>query len=263
MEPADGVQGKRYHVQAVERAGHVLQVLADASQPLNLTSIAAGAKLSPATALRMLHTLQDLDLVQTIEGGNRYLLGFGILRMGQSLRRQLDVVRVAERFLIAVRDESGENGGLDIRDGDYWVPVASMQSHSRISLVSHIGQRLQLYTGASGKVLLSGLTDAEINDYLRRTPLIALSPTTPTTPGAVWEQIRGVRTHGYTVSLNERGEGGAAVAAPVFDHTGHVVASLKIGAVVTRFTDEHVQGLSSLVKRIAQEFSQAMGYNQM
>jgi DNA-binding IclR family transcriptional regulator len=260
---ADELPAKRYHVQAVDRAGQVLLTLAAANQPMNLTEIAQAVHLSPATVLRMLRTLQELDLVQSIEEGNRYLLGFGILRMAQALVRQLDIVRVAERFLVAMRDESGENSGLDFRDGDFWVSVASIPARQRISVTSHIGDRRQLYTGASGKVLLSGFADTDIEAYVRRTPLLPLSPTTLITAEALWEQIHQVRALGYAVSLNERGEGGASVSAPVFDHTGKVAAAIKISGVVTRFTEDRVQIFIPIVKRVASELSHALGYNQM
>jgi DNA-binding IclR family transcriptional regulator len=75
--------------------------------------------------------------------------------------------------------------------------------------------------------------------------------------------VQRVRSEGYAVSLNERGEGGAAVSAPVFDHTGQVAAAIKISAVVTRFTEDRVQTFIPIAKRMASELSRSLGYNQL
>jgi DNA-binding IclR family transcriptional regulator len=254
---------ERYGIRAVERAVRVLGVIADSPEPQSLTAIAAAADLGPSTTLRLLRTLQGLDMVQTVKGGERYLLGFRVLRFSQALLKQLDIVTLATPFVVALRNECDENAGLDMRDGDYWVPVVRLEAKHRLQIVSHVGQRFPLYTGASGKVLLSGMPDGDIDDYLRRTPLVALSDTTPTTSQAVWAQVRRVRTEGYTVSLNERGEGGAAISAPVFNHHRQVVAALKLGGAVTRFTPDRLEKNIPMVCQTARELSQRLGCGQV
>src|SRR5438132_600212 len=80
---------ERYAIRALERGIRVLDVIADSPEPMTLTAVAAGVGLTPSTTLRLLRTLQSLDMVQTNKGDDRYLLGFRILRHSQALLKQL------------------------------------------------------------------------------------------------------------------------------------------------------------------------------
>ncbi len=252
----------RYNVRVVDRAARVLTVLAEAEGPQTLSAIAAAASLSVATTLRLLRTLRGQDLVQTHGASDRYLLGFRVLQLSQALLRQLDIAAVARPFITAVRDECDETAGIVVRTGDYWIHLVEVEAAQSLRHVNNLGQRLPLYAGSSGKVLLAAMTDAEIEEYLGRTTLVRFSDTTPTDPQRLREQIALMRAQGYAESNNECGEGGAAVAAPVYGYDGRVVAALKISGPSSRFTAESMARYIAAVRRASRQLSQALGHHQ-
>jgi DNA-binding IclR family transcriptional regulator len=256
-----GEPTERQSIRAVDRAVRVLTVLADAERPQTLTVIAAAAGLSPATTLRLLRTLQAHDLVQT--QADRYLLGFRILQLSQALMRQLDIVEIARPFITAVRDECDETAGIGVRTGDYWVHVVEVEAAQAIRRVSNLSERLPLYAGSTGKVFLAAMPDDELEDYLRRTRLTRLSETTPTDPQLLRQQIEQARVHGYATSHNERGEGGAGVAAPIRAHNGQVIAALTISGPASRFSGERLSSYIDAVLRASRQLSAALGYNRV
>lgn len=251
---------KHQSIRAVDRAIRILSVLAANDAPQTLTEIARASDLNPASALRMLRTLHAQNLVQVTPAGDRYLLGFRILEFSQALLRQLDIVALARPIIRAVRDEWDETTGIGMRTGDFWVHVVEVESALAIRRVSNLSERLPLYAGSTGKVFLAAMTDKEFEHYLERTPLIPLSPTTPADPGALRDEIALVRERGYAVSRNERGEGAAGIAAPIYGHDDQVIAALTISGPVTRFSGERFEACIATVVRASTQLSEALGY---
>jgi DNA-binding IclR family transcriptional regulator len=232
------VKSDAYGVRAVERAADVLGALAQADQPQTLSGIAARAQLSVPTTFRLLRTLQDRGLVMPHADSGKYTLGFRLLELAHALTRQLDIVAIAQPFLAAVRDQVNETTGLIVRTGDHWAHAAHAEALHPVRRVMEIGETAPLYAGCAGKVFLAAASDAEIDEYLGRTPLVPLSPTTPTDPDVLREQIATVRGQGFAESINERGAGGVGIAAPIRAHDGRVVAALEISGPAERFTAE-------------------------
>lgn len=253
--------GKHQSIRAVDRAIRILAVLAEHDDPQTLAAIARASDLNPASALRMLRTLHAQHLVQLTADGDRYLLGFRILEFSQALLRQLDIVSLARPIITAVRDEWEETTGIGMRTGDFWVHVVEVESALAIRRVSSLSERLPLYAGSTGKVFLAAMGSDELEDYLRRTALVPLSATTPTNPQALRDEVFAVREQGYAVSRNERGEGAAGIAAPIYSHSGRVVAALTISGPVTRFSGERFETCIDTVVRAATQLSKALGYH--
>ncbi len=249
-----------YSVRAVERAADVLDALAQSDRPQTLSSIAERAKLSLPTTFRLVRTLQQQGLVMPATEDGRFVLGFRVLELANALMRQLDIVGIARPLLNAIRDEVNETVSLAVRSGDYHVHAAQAEAAHPLRRVLDIGERVPLYAGCSGKLFLAAAADAEIEHYLTRTELLPLSDTTPTDPELLREQIALVRSRGFAESVNERGFGGAGIAAPVRAHDGRVVAALEIAGPITRFTPYAREQWIAFAMSNAAELSRSLGF---
>jgi DNA-binding IclR family transcriptional regulator len=227
-----------YGVRAVDRAVSVLGALAGVDQPQTLSAIAAHAGLSVPTTFRLVRTLQDNGLVMPHSDSGKYTLGFRLLELAHALTRQLDIVAISRPYLVAVRDQVNETTGLIVRTGDHWAHAAHAEALQPVRRVMEIGETAPLYAGSAGKVFLAAASDEDVEEYLARTRLVPLSPTTPTSPHLLREQIVAVRDLGFAESINERGMGGVGIAAPVRAHDGSVVAALEISGPVDRYSTE-------------------------
>jgi DNA-binding IclR family transcriptional regulator len=249
-----------YSVRAVDRAATVLGALAEADQPQTLSAIAAHAGLSVPTTFRLVRTLQDNGLVMPHSDSGKYTLGFRLLELAHALTRQLDIVSISRPFLVAVRDQVNETTGLIVRTGDHWAHAAHAEALQPVRRVMEIGETAPLYAGCAGKVFLAAASDAEVEDYLARTRLVPLSPTTPTSPDLLREQIVAVREQGFAESINERGAGGVGIAAPVCIHDGRVVAALEISGPADRFSAESRATWIEAAISAANRISTLMGF---
>lgn len=90
------------------------------------------------------------------------------------------------------------------------------------------------YCTAFGKVLLSTLSEEDLNAYLRETKLLSLTPATISKPATLKKELQHVRKQGFARTVDEYCEGISAVAVPIRDPWGAVVASIGASAPTLR-----------------------------
>ena len=250
-----------YGIRAVDRAVTVLGAIAAADRPRTLTEIAGDAGLSVPTTFRFLRSLQASGLVMAQPGSDgRYTLGVRILDLAQALMRQLDIVAIARPFLVAARDRVNETICLAVRNGDAWVALDIAEPTQPVRQVISRGDGSPLYASGTGKVLLAGESDDEIEAYIARTRLVPFSDATVTDPDVLRAELREIRARGYCTTLNERGTGGAAACAPVRAYDGRVIAVVNIAPPASRFDDALREACIDAAITAARGISDALHY---
>jgi DNA-binding IclR family transcriptional regulator len=116
-----------------------------------------------------------------------------------------------------------------------------------------------VHATASGKVLLAHAGEAIVMAVLAGR-LERLTPETITDVDVLRAELELVRTRGYATVWAELEPDLAAVAAPVRDHRGEVVAAIAIGGPVSRCARAQLGALATHVIEAAQELSRKMGH---
>ena len=92
-----------------------------------------------------------------------------------------------------------------------------------------------------GRVLLAGLTDPELKEYLKRVALAPLTERTVSSRTALKHEIDSVRWDGYCIVDQELEKGLRSLAAPVHDQSGSVVAAINISTQAVRYSAAQVR----------------------
>lgn len=196
-----------------------------------MTQISEKVNLYKSTVHRILAALEAKGFVRQEPVTGRYHLGVKALELASIYLTSGDVPAVAYPEMLALRDRAQETVSLYIRDGGERVRVQRAEGHLTVRRVVGLGERLPLYLGASGKVLLAWLSPAEL--------LALLDQIAP--PGfdrpVLEASLAQARERGWAMSIEEREEGAASVAAPVFDRSGRCVAALAISGPVSRIAE--------------------------
>jgi IclR family KDG regulon transcriptional repressor len=248
-----------YSIRVVERAVLVLDALSETEHQQTLSEVAARTGLSIPTTFRLLRTLQDRGLVISHGPDPRYSLGSRILHYAEALQNQLDIVKIAEPYLAAARDEVDETVCLAVRNGDYYARVARTWGSKPLRVVTPTGEVVPLYAGAKGKVLLAAASDDEIEAYLARTDLIPFGPNTVIDPVQIRHDLREIRQSGFSETHDERGRGGVGIAAPVRDRDGRVVAAFGIAGPLSHITPTVRETWIHVAVSFANRISEALG----
>ena len=249
-----------YSIEVLRRSIDVLNVFDHARPTLPLKDIVALTGLPKTTVFRVLSTLIEIDMCAHEPSTGNYSLGFGLLRLADVRRRQTGVHEVVLPVMRELRNAVGETVVLSVRAGDARVHIDLVESLQEVRRTVVIGVPAPLYVGASAKVLLAGLADADIEAYLARTPLKAFQNSTITSSDTVWSEVRLIRKRGFAESKGELISGGGSLAAPIRDYSGSTVAAIDILTPESRYSAEHREFCIGKLLAATQKASAQLGF---
>jgi DNA-binding IclR family transcriptional regulator len=123
-----------------------------------------------------------------------------------------------------------------------------------------IGQLTPLYCTSSGKVLLAHLEPGHRTQLLDAAGMSALTPHTVTAPDRLNLELARVREAGYAIAVEEYELGLNAVAAPVHDRSGRVIAAVSVSGPSYRLDGPRVKQLIDPLLAGTAEISRRMGF---
>ncbi|RAP74436.1 IclR family transcriptional regulator [Paenibacillus montanisoli] len=219
-------------VRAVERALDILLCFTKKKE-WAMTELADSVGLHKSTVHRMLATLEERGFIVRDAASDRYKLGLRIWELSANMSGADDPAVIGLPEMERLRDMLGETVSLYLRDGNERIRIQAVQSIQAIRRVAPIGVRLPLYVGASSKVLIA------FEEAAKREELLQDASWPPSFDRQQFqEQMAEWQRLGYAMSVEEREQGAAAVAAPVFSRTGKLVAALSVSGPANRLTPE-------------------------
>jgi IclR family transcriptional regulator, acetate operon repressor len=244
-------------VQSVDRAVLVLEILAREGEA-GVTDIAAELGVHKSTAFRLVGALENRDLVTQDTDRGKYRLGVGILRLAGATAARLDLVQEGRPVCERLAQEVAETINLAVLADRAALYVDQVAGPSAVQTRNWVGQRLALHATSNGKVLLAYLTPAERQDCLSA-PLERYTEHTLADRRRLEAELSDVRLRGYATTVDELEIGLTAVAAPVYNMDGAVVAALSASGPGFRLTQQRIPQVADSVRRAADEISQRLG----
>jgi DNA-binding IclR family transcriptional regulator len=216
-------------IAAVERAVAVLGVLADSPEDLGTNEISRRTGINASTVSRLLATLAQDELVHRVPASGRYRLGVRLVQLGNAALARVDLREVVRPHLLALMEATGETSTLSVPGGNTAVTVDFVQSPSTVRSVAEIGRPSVTHATATGKVYLAytGVVPAG--------PLRAYTPHTITDPERLAAEVDDVKVRGWAQARGEREAQLHAVAVPILDARGELVAVLGVQGPAGRF----------------------------
>jgi IclR family transcriptional regulator, KDG regulon repressor len=238
-------------IQVIERAADILAQFTLEDPVLGITEISRRTLLNKGTVYRILLTLESLGYVRRDSVANRYRLGFELFRLGSLVQAGMDFRREAMPVMRKLYEACGETVNLNVVHEKQRVCIECIESSKEVRIFARVGMAAPLTRGASGKVLLAFLPEAQIKaitqDLLKSESEV------------LFRNLKTIREQSYAVSKNERVQGALSISAPIFSHSGGVIAGLTVSGPVERFSEAAIEKNISLVARAAREISNKMG----
>lgn len=214
----------------------------------------------PKTSIhRMVGSLEGMDFLQKGEDG-KYSLGLLFLQFGQLVAERLDIRQIALPAMTKLRDQVEEAVNLIIRDGKEAIYIEKLDTNHPVRLYTKIGRRSPLYAGACSRIILSYIEEKERERYLQETELIPVGHGTITDKDRLRQELELAREKGYTISYSELENDTVSIAAPIFDHTGRLVAGISIAGPQVRFEKERIPDLIGHLLKTSEEISRELGW---
>jgi DNA-binding IclR family transcriptional regulator len=245
-------------VQSVDRAAAILEILARDGEA-GVTEVARELGVHKSTASRLLAALDRRELVAQDAARGKFRLGAGLLRLAGAARRGLDLTQESRPVCRALAQEVGETVNLAILSGRDALYLDQVAGPAALSPHNWAGQRIPLHATSDGKVLLAYLPEAELAECLAP-PLARFTDRTITAATDFARLLAEVRRRGYATAADELEAGLTAVAAPVRDAEGTVIASISASGPSFRIPAGRIPVLAGAVRRAAAEVSRRLGW---
>ena len=250
----------QYNVRAVERALQILECFDDEHPERGISEIAQAVDLHKATAYRIVTTLVNYGYLEWAAEGQKYRLGLELTNLGFKVIRRMDLRHEALPYMKELVQEWDETCDLSIFDQGRVFYIEVLRGNHALTISAAVGQRLPVHCTASGKLFLAFLPEAELNAILNL-PMDAYTDNTVTSRDELFDQLEKIRNQGYAVDYEEYELGICAVAAPIFNRRGNVIAAIGGPSPTSRMTPERIMEIAEAYKKAAQAISRRMGYN--
>lgn len=246
-------------VQSVDRAITVLEILARRGSA-GVSEVALDIGVHKSTAFRLLSALENRGLVQQASDRGKYQLGFGILRLASAIPGGLDVVRQARPTLEELAAEFGETVNLAVIRSHFAVNLAQVRGPAAVSAQNWIGALTPLHATSSGKILLAHHDRSGQQSLLDEAGLTRYTEHTITSRERFQQQLDVARSQGYARTLEEYEIGLNAIAAPVRDQGGQVIAAVSVSGPAFRLDEQRMDTIRADLIAASAHISSQLGY---
>lgn len=248
-----------YRIQAIERAVAILGAFTGDDADLRVSDIAQRVGLHKSTAHRFLVNLEAAGMVEKVARTGRYRLGLRLFELGSLVMQRMNLWDEALPFLEDLVRSTGETGHMAVLEAGEAVYVERVEARRALRVPSAIGRGYPAHATNLGKVLLAFLSADEVARIVSEKGLEGFTDHTITDAGRLAEDLAIIRERGFSVDNEEYDEGLRCIGAPIWDHTGTVVAALGIGGPVTRVTPDRIDELAAVVMDAARGLSRRLG----
>jgi DNA-binding IclR family transcriptional regulator len=252
-----------YTVPAIDRAVRLLEILSVSPQGRSLAQLAEELRVPKSTLFRILHTLQEHAVVVEDRERKIFSLGMKLLEWGHSALSRIDLKTIAHPQLQKLAHQTRESFYLAILDQDDVIIIDHVDTPEVWKMVTRLGHRSPIHCTATGLILVAGLDDGEMEGIIQRKGLRKFTESTITTTVRFKRRIAQIRKDGFSVVDGEYKEDLCAIAVPIRDHNGSVVASLMTAIPSERYKNNkrNANHLVDVLTDSGEFISRQLGYH--
>lgn len=233
------VTAESNYIAALARGLTVMRSFAGQRSQLTMAEIAKLVGLPRATVRRCLITLSSLGYIETT--GKYYRLTPQVLTLSQAYFSSNPLPRVAQTYIEQVSEAVGESCSVSVLSGDEVIYVARSSRKRAASVHRDIGQNLPAYCTSMGRVLLANLDQAQLDTYFKRITLKKFTHETVVDEATLRGILDQVRRREFCLIDGELEHNLRAIAVPLRDATGKVIAAVHISTEASRSSKEKIR----------------------
>jgi DNA-binding IclR family transcriptional regulator len=249
-----------FMVRALAKGLSILSLFDAENREWTLDEIAERTGLPRMTAYRMIRTMESASYVVRDSVTNRYHLGPALLASTYLSEGYAELAAIVRPYILELTEKTGEATTLAIEVDGVAVSVDMVDTPRPLRREVAVGRIIGDTASANGKVFAAFKAGAE-REAILASAHPQLTPNTITDPAALAEELDKVARSGVAFDMEERNIGTCAVAAPVRDQLGTVVAAISIIVPTGRFGPEEKENYAEALKASAATLSAFLGYS--
>ncbi len=234
----------------------VLEEVARGGVPVTPTEVNSELELPKPTIHRLFATLEEEGFVQRDMDGRTYSPGPRMRRLAASTMSSLRIRTARQAILRRLSLEIGETCNIALPDRDAMLYLERVETEWPLRIQLPQGTRVPFHCTASGKMYLSSLAPNHLERYLNATTLDARTVNTITDRASLLAELDEISRTGFSTDRAEFMEDMIAVAVPIYESNGRLMATLSFHAPTMRFNIERAHDHLDALRAAASELSQ-------
>ncbi len=250
--------------QSVIKALKLLTLFIEERHELSLQDIYKMTRIPKATAYRLLSSLEEEGFLRKIKNSEhdiRYRLGLRLLELGNLVKEDLELRKVAFNHMKALCKEINEVVHLSICEDEEAIYIEKVESNQTIRLYTRVGKRLPLYVGSGPKLLLAYLPGHRQKEIISGMEFEGFTPNTITNEKQLYEELEKIQKQGFAISYGEQDIDTVGLSFPLRDYSGIVVGALGVTGPSMRFSDDRKVDILEKTKKAAEVISRDLGFS--
>jgi DNA-binding IclR family transcriptional regulator len=243
-----------YQAPTVKKAFQILDLVARRDRHLTISDLSRELGISKSTVHGIVQALEGIGAVARDDKTKRYTLGMTLFELAHTVYARIDLKDVARPFLEDLMRSTRQSVFLGIRSGDRVSIIDIVESTQNLKITAHIGARLPLLVGATGKVFVASLADDEAVQLIRTVRLRQDTERSITDPDRYMEEVRRTRDTGYALDDEEYLQGVRAIAVPIHVQ-GRQMSAIWVVGFTQSMKDEKMLEIAMETKRAAETIS--------
>jgi IclR family acetate operon transcriptional repressor len=228
--------------------------------PIGVSELADVLGLDRSIVHRLLTTLQAMGYA-TQDDNRKYMAGKQIRLVGAQAIARLDLRSIARPYMQAlIEQDEGASHLAKLMDGRV-IYIERVQHPALTITTTGVGGEAPAHCTVAGKVLWAYAPYTQLSDALAGMRFQPFTPHTITEKDTFQRHLAEVREHGFATEMEEHRLGLIGIGAPVFDHTGSVIAAMCTGILASRTTEDTLTTTRQMVTQAARSISEELGYS--
>src|SRR5690606_3669110 len=157
-------------------------------------------------------------------------------------------------------EQVGETCNLTIANGNTVLCLDRVETSWPLKITITAGTTVPIHSSASGKLFMAHMPRRSRERLVRQLPLVGNTPQTITHPARLFEESDHIRERGYSTECEEYLPGIVAMAVPVNDADGRIVAAVSVHAPMSRLPLDEAVALLPDLQSAAEAMSQTFEY---
>ena len=224
-------------VRTIDRFVDVLDCFSKDRPAWSLSELSARLDLPKSTLHRFLVGLERHGLLRRGQEDGKWRLGHRLFIWGSLAAESSGVRHVALPVLRNLAETTGETVLLTEYHDHEVICIDKIETSHSVRIALDVGARRAPHAGASSKVLMAYLPEAEIAAIIHEKGLPRYCEQTITDPAELARELDRIRQCGYALSFEETDRGAWGIATPIRSWDGEVVAALGVAGPTVRFSD--------------------------
>lgn len=223
---------------SIMRALTILEEVALLGHPVTPTELNKELKLPKPTIHRLCATLEGAGFLKRALDGRRYTVGPRLRLMALSFLHTEEQQVLMRAVLERISKKIGETANISVPDQNRMQYIDRVETRWPLRVQFPVGSHVPLHCTSAGKMYLSSMRPAARARLLQHLTLEKHAANTITDVKALEADLAEISERGYSTDNEEFIDGMVAVAVPVSDGAGRLLATLSIFAPAVRMSLE-------------------------